>query len=76
MKAICAGRTVFIIAHRLSAVAGADKICVLDKGRIVECGSPRELVGLKGAFHKMVMAQKTSISRPFGSSSGGSPAAK
>jgi ATP-binding cassette, subfamily B, beta-glucan exporter len=48
------GRTTFIIAHRLSTVAGADQILVLDGGRIVERGSFRELVASKGLFARLV----------------------
>jgi len=44
MRAICQGRTVLIIAHRLSTVRGADCIVVVDKGRIVETGAPDELL--------------------------------
>ncbi len=48
------GRTTFIIAHRLSTVADADTILVLDKGRIVERGSFRSLVADKGLFARLV----------------------
>jgi ATP-binding cassette, subfamily B, bacterial HlyB/CyaB len=44
MKSICRGRTVLIIAHRLSAVREADRIIVMDKGQIVEMGRHEELV--------------------------------
>lgn len=44
MAQICQGRTVLIIAHRLSAVRHADRIIVMDKGRIVEAGGHDELV--------------------------------
>jgi ATP-binding cassette, subfamily B, beta-glucan exporter len=49
-----AGRTTFIIAHRLSTVANADTILVLDAGRIVERGSFRELVAKGGIFARLV----------------------
>jgi len=48
------GRTTFIIAHRLSTVANADRILVLDAGRIVERGNFRELVAKKGLFARLV----------------------
>jgi len=54
LDALRKGRTTFIIAHRLSTVANADLIVVLEQGRIVERGSFRELVALKGAFARMV----------------------
>src|SRR5262245_4114499 len=49
-----AGRTTFIIAHRLSTVANADTILVIDAGRIVERGSFRELVARGGLFARLV----------------------
>jgi len=49
-----AGRTTFIIAHRLSTVANADTILVLDAGRIVERGSFRELAARGGLFARLV----------------------
>ena len=49
-----AGRTTFIIAHRLSTVADADEILVLDQGRIVERGAFRALVAQGGLFSRLV----------------------
>jgi ATP-binding cassette, subfamily B, beta-glucan exporter len=54
LDALREGRTTFIIAHRLSTVADADTILVLDKGRIVERGTFRSLVALKGLFARLV----------------------
>ncbi len=51
------GRTTFIVAHRLSTVRGADRIVVLDKGKIREEGSYQELMGLKGEFYEMERLQ-------------------
>jgi len=48
MRAICQGRTVLIIAHRLSTVRMANRIVVVDKGRIVETGKHEELVDRPG----------------------------
>ncbi len=54
LDALREGRTTFIIAHRLSTVANADTIIVLDKGRIVERGTFRSLVAQKGLFARLV----------------------
>lgn len=51
------GRTTFIVAHRLSTIRGADRIIVLDKGRIREAGTYRELMELKGMFYQMEKLQ-------------------
>ncbi|WP_186106006.1 type I secretion system permease/ATPase [Burkholderia gladioli] len=57
MKAICAGRTVIIIAHRLSAVRNADHIVAMDKGKIVESGTHHALLGLQGYYARLVALQ-------------------
>ncbi|MDR1740083.1 MAG: ATP-binding cassette domain-containing protein, partial [Bacteroidales bacterium] len=51
------GRTVVIVAHRLSTVKNADNIVVLDKGRIVEQGTHAELTQLRGAYFELVKNQ-------------------
>ncbi|MDR0206183.1 MAG: peptidase domain-containing ABC transporter [Bacteroidales bacterium] len=51
------GKTVMIIAHRLSTVKNADKIVVLDKGKIVEQGTHTELTALKGKYFELVKNQ-------------------
>ena len=51
------GRTVVIVAHRLSTVSNADNIIVLDKGRIIEQGNHHELTSLKGDYYRLVKNQ-------------------
>ncbi len=46
-------RTTFVIAHRLSTICGADKIVVIDNGRVVEMGSHAELMAARGFYHKL-----------------------
>ena len=52
------GRTTLVIAHRLSTIAEADRIVVLDKGRIVESGSWQELMDRDGRFAQLVRMQR------------------
>jgi len=51
------GKTAVVIAHRLSTVRHADKIIVLDQGRVVEEGSHAELVDLRGEYYRLVRNQ-------------------
>lgn len=57
MQHICAGRTVFIIAHRLSAVRDCNRIIVMDKGQIAEQGSHHELMQQCGIYWQLQQAQ-------------------
>lgn len=60
------GKTVLMIAHRLSTVIHADQICVLDRGKIIEKGSHEELMGLNGAYATMFYEYQNSISWRIG----------
>ena len=53
MDALMAGRTVFVIAHRLSTVQNSDVIMVLDHGKIIERGSHDELIAAKGNYYQL-----------------------
>lgn len=57
LNAFFEGKTVLIIAHRLSTVRYADQIIVLDKGKIVEVGNHDELIDQQGAYYKLVKNQ-------------------
>lgn len=57
LKAICRGRTVLIIAHRLSTLKDADAIMVVEKGRIAEYGPKDKLVEAKGLFWHLLKQQ-------------------
>ena len=51
-------KTVVVIAHRLSTIAAADKILVVDDGRVIQQGTHDELVALSGRYHSMWSAQQ------------------
>ncbi|MBU4338293.1 ABC transporter ATP-binding protein/permease [Patescibacteria group bacterium] len=57
LKRLIKGRTTFVIAHRLSTIQHADKILVLDKGRIIESGKHSALIKKKGLYYKLFSLQ-------------------
>ena len=57
MVKLMAGRTSLIIAHRLSTIRDADRIVVMDQGRIVETGSHEQLLEARGRYYELYMTQ-------------------
>lgn len=57
LSRLLTGKTVLVIAHRMRTVMGADKVVVLDDGRVAEQGSPQELLAAEGSFARMVRLQ-------------------
>ena len=57
MATLLAGRTTFVIAHRLSTVRRADLILLLENGHVIERGTHEELMGEGGMYYEMVMRQ-------------------
>jgi ATP-binding cassette subfamily B protein len=58
MDQLMEGRTVFVIAHRLSTVRNADAIMVLEKGVIIERGSHDDLIAQKGKYYQLQLPQR------------------
>jgi ATP-binding cassette subfamily B protein len=61
ISALVKDRTVIVIAHRLRTVLGAEKIAVLDKSRLVEEGSAKELLEADGLFVRLYRIQQESL---------------
>ena len=60
LSRLLAGKTVIVIAHRMRTVMNADKVVVLDDGRVAEQGHPAELMKRDGLFARMVRLQRES----------------
>ena len=60
IERLISGRTTIMIAHRLSTLRKANRILVVDKGRIIENGSHDELMALKGKYYKLIQIQSMS----------------
>ncbi|MFA7673776.1 MAG: ATP-binding cassette domain-containing protein, partial [Clostridia bacterium] len=54
---VLVGRTSFVVAHRLSTIREADKILVIDKGKVIEMGSHKELIQKKGRYYDLYTNQ-------------------
>jgi len=59
---LLAGRTSFVIAHRLSTIQKADRIFVIDDGRIIEEGNAQQLLAKKGFYYNLYMSQFKNVS--------------
>ncbi|GAA1386800.1 ABC transporter ATP-binding protein [Pseudonocardia kongjuensis] len=59
LSGLAAGRTVLVVAHRLSTITGADRIAVVDDGRIVESGTHDELLAASGRYAAMWAAHRS-----------------
>jgi ATP-binding cassette subfamily B multidrug efflux pump len=57
LETLLKGRTAFVIAHRLSTIRNADRIMVIDAGKICECGNHEELLRKRGLYYHLYMAQ-------------------
>jgi len=71
LKTLCAGRTTIVIAHRLSTVASAERICVIEGGKVVESGRQDELLARNGIY---AMLHKTQFERGLTLASSGAAA--
>jgi ATP-binding cassette, subfamily B, bacterial len=64
IRTLCRGRSVLLISHRFSSVRSADRIYVLDRGRVVESGSHEELMALGGRYAELFTLQASAYLAP------------
>jgi ATP-binding cassette, subfamily B, bacterial len=64
MATLLAGRTTFVVAHRLSTIRRADVILLMEDGRVVERGTHQQLMDTQGLYHDMVLRQMESDGQP------------
>jgi ATP-binding cassette, subfamily B, bacterial len=64
MATLLAGRTTFVVAHRLSTIRRADVILLMEDGRVVERGTHQQLMDAGGLYHDMVLRQMESDGQP------------
>lgn len=67
-RELARGRTTILISHRFSTVSMADRIVVMEEGRIIECGNHRELVEKSGHYASLYSLQKRQMAPPTGNS--------
>jgi ABC-type multidrug transport system fused ATPase/permease subunit len=63
MATLLAGRTTFVIAHRLSTVRRAHLILLMEDGRVIERGTHEDLMRARGTYHAMVLRQMESAAQ-------------
>ena len=61
LEGLLEGRTSIVIAHRLSTLRNADKIVVIEDGKLVETGTPKELLDKKGKYYEMLKKQSEAL---------------
>jgi len=61
LERLVKGRTTIAIAHRLSTLRNADRLLVIDKGKVVEMGTHEELIALQGHYYNMLQKQKQAL---------------